>query len=170
MCDNFETIFQGGRPKKVEKHLGQHHKLQLRLEHCCAILCKRNKWDSTANYWKSWNVSSAIAFSTGQCSCLVKLLYVRTDWHKGLYRIKINLECPPRALCCMHTVLTDCETSSCYYISFLQDIILHCGSCNGDITAGLYSSHNCSIAADSALPVNNQLLCLHTQWLLPKQH
>ena len=39
---------------------------------------------------------------------------------------------------------TDCEAGS--------HILLHCGSCNGDIKAGLYSSHNCSTTLDSVVP------------------
>ena len=65
------------------------------------------------------------------------------------------LQCPCKG-CCTKLTAESLKSAPSIYVNLLEDVALHCPSCNVDIRAGLYQSHKCNASS----PTSHELLPL----------
>ena len=62
------------------------------------------------------------------------------------------LQCPCKG-CCTKLTAESLKSAPSIYVNLLEDVALHCSSCNVDIRAGLYQSHKCNTSSPTSLPL-----------------
>ena len=65
------------------------------------------------------------------------------------------LQCPCKG-CCTKLTAESLKSAPSIYVNLLEDVALHCPSCNADVKAGLYQSHKCNASS----PTSHELLPL----------
>ena len=153
VCDHFRAYIRGGRPRKVIKQFGRPlhaTPIKLPLEH---IQCLTPYTDSTRIGTQLATGQSQSALDKLKCSICCGILnrpiqlpceaIACTDCLARHLVQNGGLECPCK-YCNTSLTVTSVKRAPGIYFSLLDDILLHCRSCNGDIRAGSYRSHNCS--------------------------
>ena len=59
------------------------------------------------------------------------------------------LQCPCKG-CCTKLTAESLKSAPSIYVNLLEDVVLHCPSCNVDIRAGLYQSHKCNSSSPTS--------------------
>lgn len=152
MCDHFRSQHDGGRPHKAKTPL-----VELLLKHIQHLAPNKE------NLIKGIPLAAVQPISVLdnlKCSLCCDILHrpiqlpcqtvVCADC-LAQYLVKNGcLQCPCKG-CCTTLTAEGVKSAPSIYMNLLDDVALHCSSCNVDIRAGLYQSHKCNANSPTSL-------------------